>query len=257
MHRTLQTKIWLHRGFESVSAMRYKPLIGIAASHNEEEGTFFVRENYLAAIWKAGGIPVMLSQTNDHDFAVETLGKIDGLLLAGGGDVAPQLYGQTPISECGNPDHLRDAFELNLLPEALLMKKPVLGICRGIQVLAVALGGTLIQDIESQCGINRENHYQKPPYNKSVHKILFERESVIAEILGCKEINTNSMHHQAILDPGTELNIEARSEDGIIEAVSMKNNPKVYAVQFHPEYLTATDGRFEKLFKAFIRACID
>lgn len=129
------------------------PIIGISGSHNIADRQLFVRENYMQSVLRAGGIPVLLPEIEDEETAAQILAHLDGLLLAGGGDILPARYGEETIPACGEADAQRDAFELLIIPMAISRKMPVFGICRGIQVLNVAMGGTLIQDIESQKGI--------------------------------------------------------------------------------------------------------
>lgn len=232
--------------------MSERPVIGISGSHNAEETLFSIRENYMNAVLRAGGIPVLLPETADPETVHALLDVIDGLLLAGGGDVRPSCFGEEAIPACGQPDDLRDAFELQMIPEAVKRKMPIFGVCRGIQVLAVALGGTLIQDIESQCGIVKAVHSQEPPYSEPVHTVHFEENGLFASITGVTSMRTNSMHHQAIKDPGEHLVVEGHAEDGIIEAVRSKEDDSILAVQFHPEYLAEHSEQAARLFRHFV-----
>lgn len=232
--------------------MKNRPVIGICGSHNVGDRQLFIRENYMQSVLRAGGLPVLLPQVADREIARALLEHMDGLLLAGGGDVDPVRYGEAAIPACGEPDAQRDDFELTVIPLALELGMPIFGICRGIQVLCVALGGTLYQDIEAQTGIGRITHEQPAPYNVPVHTVCFEPDGLFAGIVGKSGMAANSMHHQAVKDPGDRLAVEGRSEDGIIEAVRMVGNDDVFAVQFHPEYLAAEQEDAAKLFDCLV-----
>ena len=224
------------------------PVIGLSGSHNVPDRQLFVRENYMQSVLRAGGVPVLLPQTDDPAHIAAILDSLDGVLLAGGGDVAPERYGQTPIPACGEADPQRDAFELALISMAVARNMPVFGICRGIQILTVALGGTLIQDIETQCGIPTPVHQQQPPYSAATHEVRFVPGSIFEHITGTSVMQVNSMHHQAIKCVGARLRVEGRSTDGIIEAVSDTVSDRIFAVQFHPEYMADHDAHAARLF---------
>ena len=231
--------------------MAIRPIIGISGSHNAQEHQLFIRENYMESVLRAGGLPVLLPHFSDEETARAMLSSLDGLLLAGGGDVRPSLYSEETLPACGEPDDQRDTFELLMIREALGMGMPIFGVCRGIQVLAVAMGGTLYQDIESQLGIEKQRHSQEPPYGEPVHTVRFVPDGLFARITGAQEMRTNSMHHQSIKQPGERLIVEGVSEDGIIEAVRARDDDGVFAVQFHPEYLADHSEQAARLFAHF------
>lgn len=228
--------------------MAYRPIIGISGSHNVEEHQLFLRENYMESVLRAGGLPVLLPHFSDEATARALASRLDGLLLAGGGDVRPSRYGEEMLPACGEPDDQRDVFELLMIREALSMGMPIFGVCRGIQVLAVAMGGTLYQDIESQLGIEKLRHSQEPPYGEAVHTVRFAQGGLFARVTGVQEMQTNSMHHQSIKDPGERLVVEGVTEDGVIEAVSAKDDDGIFATQFHPEYLSDHSEQAARLF---------
>ena len=230
-----------------------RPLIGISGSHNVADRQMFVRENYMQSVLRAGGIPVLLPEIEDEETAKAILDRLDGLLLAGGGDVLPSRYGEETLPACGEDDPQRDIFELLIIPMAIARNIPIFGICRGIQVLNVAMGGTLIQDIESQQNIPKKTHQQEPPFSQPVHTVRFEKGSVFERITGATEIKANSMHHQAIKKPADGLQVDGRAEDGIIEAMSAKDGSRIFAVQFHPEYLSDHDAHAQRLFDHFVK----
>lgn len=233
------------------------PIIGISGSHNVADRQMFVRENYMQSVLRAGGIPVLLPEVEDEATAKAMIDHLDGLLLAGGGDVLPSRYGEEKLPACGEDDPQRDIFELLIIPMAIARNMPVFGICRGIQVLNVAMGGTLIQDIESQKGIPTKMHQQEPPYGAPVHTVHFERGSIFERITGVTEMQTNSMHHQSIKEPASRLRVDGYAEDGIIEAVSAKDTDRIFAVQFHPEYLSDHDVYAQRLFDHFVKLSRD
>ena len=233
--------------------MNTRPLIGVSGSHNVPEKQLFVRENYLQSVLRAGGLPVLLPHTADEQTVSALLDRLDGLLLAGGVDVDPVHYGETAIPECGEIDPQRDAFELLVTRMALERGMPVFGICRGIQLLAVAMGGTLVQDIEAQLSIPAAVHSQSAPYDAPAHAVRFVQDGLFARITGAQMVMSNSMHHQAIKDAGANLVVEGRSDDGVIEAVRGASGDAVFAVQYHPEYLTEKDERAAALFAHLVR----
>lgn len=232
--------------------MRRRPLIGISGSHNVPERQLFVRENYMESVLRAGGLPVLLPHTSDEQEAKALLEELDGLLLAGGGDVDPARYGEETLPECGEVDAQRDAFELLITRLALERNIPIFGICRGIQLLAVAMGGTLWQDIGTQLGVEPIRHQQEPPYDTSSHPVRFVQGGFFANVIGAEEVLTNSMHHQAIKAAGPNLIVEGYSDDGVIEAVRSAQSDSVFAVQYHPEYMSGAQTHAARLFECLV-----
>ena len=233
--------------------MGKRPVIGISASRSEEKHQLLLTETYLNAVWRAGGLPMVLPSTITQENAVdELLDRVDGVLLSGGIDVHPRRFGEEIHPACGAIDETRDAFELTLTRRAIERGMPVFGICRGIQVIAVALGGTLFQDIESQLGIPTSHHRQEPPYDDYKHAVRFKEGGLLERITGTTIMLTNSMHHQSVKDAGDQLIIEGITTDGIIEAVSMKGNEAVFGVQFHPEHLDGFSDHAARMFTYFV-----
>lgn len=232
--------------------MKFRPVIGITASYSEENQRLSLNERYFEAILRAGGLPVMLPQTADETTVCALLDHIDGVLLSGGVDILPSRYGEETLPACGIIHEKRDEFELLLTKHALERNMPIFGICRGIQVLAVALGATLFQDIESQLGIPVKQHKQEQPYDDPVHTVRFKEGGLFERITQTTLMPTNSMHHQSIKEAGDRLRIEGITMDGIIEAVCAKDNEAVFGVQFHPEYLAHYSDFAERLFTYFV-----
>lgn len=233
--------------------MQYRPIIGISGSHSDEKKQHTLSDNYISVLLKAGAIPVLLPRFTDEETAAALLDHLDGFLLAGGGDVLPSRFGEETLPECGPIDETRDICELYLTKGALERGMPIFGICRGVQVLAVALGGTLFQDIESQLGIPASAHKQEPPYDNPTHTVRFKEGGLFERITGTQLMLTNSIHHQSIKDAGPMLRIEGITMDGIIEAVSMKDRENVLGVQFHPECLAYYSDWAERLFTYFVQ----
>lgn len=232
--------------------MDKRPLIGISASHNKEDRRLSIGDNYFETVLRDGGLPVLLPFTADESVICALLDHLDGLILSGGGDVHPSLFGEEILPECGRIEEERDTFEMLLTKEALKRGMPLLGICRGMQVLAVAMGATLFQDIESQIGLPRSSHYQEKPYDDALHTVRFKEGGLFERITQTSLMPTNSMHHQSIKEAGDRLRIEGITMDGIIEAVSAADNDAVLGVQFHPEWLAHYSDFAERLFLYFI-----
>jgi putative glutamine amidotransferase len=216
-----------------------KPIIGISAYPRVVEtatGPALLHTSsrfYVEGVERAGGVPVILPVL-DPDVAEELLGAVDGLLLTGGGDVQPSRYGARPIAETHNVDPLRDAFEIRLIQVAIAADMPLLATCRGMQVLNVAMGGSLIQHVPAVTG---QGHDHADRWHEGVHRVKIEPDSHLAEALGATEVEVNSIHHQAVdvAAPGTRA--VAWAEDDTVEAIEVPGSPQVVAVQWHPELL--------------------
>lgn len=209
-----------------------------------------MKRDYSRAIVKAGGIPILLpSEGIPHINRLIT--KIDGLLLSGGGDVDPALFGEEPHRHLGNVTPERDHFEFQLAKAMLQGEKPMLGICRGMQVINIAAGGNIYQDIYSQCQAPILQHSQRAPAQHASHFIQLEKGSILQSIMGEKSVKVNSYHHQAVKDVPDPFVVSARSSDGIIEAIESSTHRFVVGVQWHPEALR--DAYSSKLFAEFIK----
>jgi putative glutamine amidotransferase len=215
-----------------------KPLIGITMCPDEKDGNRFGRlySFYMDAVRAASGVPVMLFDGEDE---ADTLAKkLDGLLLSGGDDVDPSLYGEANLHS-KLIDHPRDSSEWALLSSFCEAHKPVLGICRGIQVMAAALGGSLWQDILQQTGIDHKFGCN--------HSIIVRQGSFLSPILP-EQAEVNSTHHQAVRTLPPRFMTSAVSQDGIIEAMEATDGRLLYAVQFHPERMLRKNEQIAKLF---------
>ena len=197
-----------------------KPMIALTPLVDEARDSYWMLRGYMKGIELAGGIPVMLPLMDDED-SVERMADIfDGFVFTGGPDIAPERYGQAPLPECGETIPGRDALETKLLSAVLGRNKPVLGICRGLQLINTVLGGTLYQDLPSQHP-SQISHRMTPPYDRAWHEVSLEEGSPLRTLLGRDRIGVNSCHHQAICVPASGLVPMAWSPDGLIEAVYM------------------------------------
>jgi putative glutamine amidotransferase len=239
---------------------RAHPLIGVTPGHaGPSTGREFCRSadilycdvNYLRRIEEAGGIPVLLPHL-DHDKIPEILQDLDGLMLTGGEDVHPERYGQEFLTDNCSISEARDHAEFALFHAYFSYGRPILAICRGVQLVNVALGGTLIQDIPSQCGVM--HHSQKEPTELPTHEVQLAEKSRLIQIFGESYLPVNSHHHQAVDQPGRDLEPSAWTDEGIIEGIEHQTHPYLMGVQWHPERLLSCLPVQRKLFHDFIRA---
>ena len=209
--------------------------------------------DYLESIRRAGGEPSVLQLT-----ATPSLEGLDGVMLTGGGDIAPSYYHEAPHPKANPPDAARDGFELQLAKLALENDVPMFGVCRGLQVLNVAAGGTLIQDIPSE--VNQAlGHEVNSPLNAIAHEVWITRGSALSrtmqeQLVDGDVLQVNSRHHQAIKRPGAGFEVSATAPDGVIEAIERSGARFCLAVQWHPENFWRT-GEFRALFEEFVRVC--
>jgi len=216
---------------------------------------YSVGETYVHAVHQAGGAPVILPPMLAEADWTALLGRLEGLLLSGGEDLHPRQYGQPPEAWLGGVDETRDTSELGLIRAALEMRKPIFAICRGIQVLNVALGGTLYQDLAAQVpGALDHAFLMSRSLDQSIHPVTLEADSALVRILGGVTFAVNSAHHQSIQTPGAGLRVVGRAPDGVIEAVELADYPFCIGVQWHPEALVRSDPAMAALFAALVEA---
>jgi len=225
-------------------------VVGISTGFNEKGASMSLNDTYTESVRKAGGIPVMLPLVKDSLFCERLLSGIDALILSGGEDVDPLRYGRDTLPECGYINGPRDTSDLMLGRCAIRHGIPILAICRGEQVMNVALGGTLIQDIPTEVE-NFIAHSQSLPRTEPSHTIYFEGESVFRTILGgVDSIGVNSFHHQAVDEIAPGLTVTARSSDGVVESYEGFPKYDIIGVQFHPEgFAKNNDERFIAVFR--------
>jgi putative glutamine amidotransferase len=218
-----------------------KPVIGISCNQRLVPGEIFLKTEYVAAIIKNGGLPILIPVNQDEELIDDWVTVCQGLLLTGGGDIDPAFYGREMLPRVNlNIDQERDRFEIGLAQRALNIKMPILAICRGIQVLNVCLHGTLFQDINLELpdsGVHQADSMSKPAF----HPVFFKKNTRIEKLLGDQAL-VNSTHHQAINNPGNGLIISGTSPDGIVESVEGGKDSWIIGVQWHPERMAETDS---------------
>lgn len=226
--------------------MSHKPLIALTSSYRGDN-TIALRHTYFGAVYDAGGIPVALERTEDPARIARYVADFDGFLFTGGVDVDPACYGEPITGEGVEIDAARDRFELLLCEAVLRSGKPVLGICRGIQLLNVARGGTLYQHIEG--------HRQSPvPAVERPQHVTVTPDTRLHALVGTGDIMVNSFHHQAIKDIAPALRVTAVADDGTVEAMEDPAHPFFLGVQWHPEYYHALCRTSKVIFDAFVEA---
>lgn len=234
-----------------------KTVIGILANVDEKEFLpnsymyqYSLNSSYVDAIKKAGGIPIILPIAKDEDIAKDYISLIDGLLLVGGRDVNPKLYNEKLIENTTPVVVEKDKSDIFYIKEMIKKEKPIFGICRGMQVLNVALGGSLYQDLRL-CQENKSDHFHLEKPFDEVHIVNVKEKSLLSDLIG-DNVKVNSIHHQSVKDVGENLKISARAEDGTIEAIE-NCDLSILGVQWHPELLLK-GGKDEmlKLFEAFV-----
>lgn len=224
------------------------PVIGISSGW--DRGRIDVSDAYAFAVRAAGGVPVVLPPVLTAEEASEVLSHVDALVLTGGEDVDPARYGEAVLNETVEVNSKRDTSDFLLASEALRRGLPILGICRGEQLMNVVLGGSLYQDIPSQVG---SKHRQTEPDGVGTHMIYLEPDSRLREMLGCDSLMVNSFHHQAVKEPGAGVCVVARAADGVVEAWERKG---IVCVQFHPELMIkGGDTAFLPIFQDLIARC--
>lgn len=234
------------------------PLIGITANYQAEEnskfGTITLGESYVQAVIQAGGIPVLIPVGLSEAQTAALFDRLDGLLLTGGADVDPQRFGGVPHPRIYGINQQRDTLEIQLVQMAAEREKPFLGICRGLQVINVALGGTLYTDIGDQHPeALRHDWYPDIPRNHLAHAVQVSPLSRLAAILDADEVPVNSLHHQAILHLAPGLRPSAYSPDRLVEGVEIADHPFGLGVQWHPEWIQEHAPQ-RQLFRALVEA---
>lgn len=232
-------------------AQEYKPIIGVSATESSPAST---PSTYVNAVKRAGGVPVVIPITTDSTQIAAILSVVDAVVMTGGADIDPLKYmGEEPIRALGEITPTRDEFDMMLIKMAVKRGLPLFGICRGEQLLNVAFGGTLYQDIPSQAGAYIK-HNQDAPGSYGTHSIDIEKNSLIYKLLGSEKAVVNSFHHQAVKEPAPGFKVTAKSKDGIVEAIEMVGTDKVWGTQFHPEsFVNAGDDFFLPLFEHLVK----
>lgn len=231
-----------------------KPLIGVTTGYNYEKKMMYLNEGYYEAVFQSGGLAVAIPATFDQEYLFEHLKIYDGILLTGGPDLDAKFYGESNMTYNGDISPIRDEIELFIAGQAIEMNKPLLGICRGIQIMNVAMGGSLYQDIYIQ---NKEDnilkHSQNAPKWYPIHEISIKKDSWVAKSFMNEKAEVNSFHHQAVKDKGEGFEITSQSPDGIIESIEYAKNSFCVGVQWHPELMWQNNRAFLNLFKELVQ----
>ncbi len=235
---------------------RFRPLIGITPWYDYDKRLTYIKDGYIEGVAEAGGLPVLLPLIVDEELLDEMVLRFDGFLLSGGGDMDAVHYGECNRPYNGEISPHRDRMEMYIVKRAVELNKPLLGICRGIQVMNVALGGTLYQDIFLQIK-DREliKHSQNAPRWYPTHCISIEKGSTVGTAFGGDSADVNSFHHQAVKDVAPCFKATSWAADGIIESIEHKDD-HIFAVgvQWHPELMWRENPVHLRLFEAFVAA---
>lgn len=231
-----------------------KPTIGITTMIDGD--TLSLNENYIKAVTDLGGVPILLAKNDDKQSIREQVATIDGLYLTGGSDINPSTYDEEPHLKLEKVEHGRDDYEKEVIKYAFKNKVPILGVCRGSQLLNSFTDGHMYQDLESQYeGDDLIQHRQQSPRDYLQHSVLIDEGSLMHKIVGTTKIRVNSHHHQANKDvDDKDFAITGRAPDGVIEVIESKSDSFVLGLQFHPEDSYKFDEPSEKIIRAFIDA---
>ena len=222
---------WEKRYYDIASAngeAGARPVIGITANYGEYGSQ--VAAAYYESVRMAGGVPLILPASQETGDLEEVLRRVDAFVFTGGGDINPLVLGEEPEPGLGSVNEMRDMQELVLMRRALDKQMPVLGICRGVQVMAAALGGKIVQDLG-----NGLKHSQQAARHVATHSVEIKAHTTLREIFGCGRLEVNSFHHQAVAEPGKGMRVAATSPDGVIEAIESAGYKSVVGMQWHPE----------------------
>ena len=230
-----------------------KPLIGVTPLYDKARDSYWMLPGYFLALEEAGAAPVMLPLTDDEAELGHLVASLDGILIAGGQDVDPSVYGEPVKPVCAEICPQRDAMEAALFPLLADTDKPVFGICRGLQILNACFGGTLWQDLVTERPSDTD-HRMAAPYDRAAHTVALLPDTPLFTLLGAASIGVNSCHHQAIKDLAPNLRPMAIAPDGLIEAVYAPEKRFLWAVQWHPEFFFRKDENSRTIFAAFVNA---
>lgn len=230
-----------------------QPVIGICPLYDEKKESYWMLPGYMQMLEHAGALPLMMPLTGDEGTLAYYLQACDGFIIPGGQDVSPSVYGQETLDVCGVRVPERDRMDAAILQKAMELDKPVLGICRGHQLMNAALGGTLYQDLKTQFH-ETIHHRMQPPYDAVAHEVQLVPETPLARLLGTERLGVNSRHHQAIRDLAPGLKAQAVADDGLVEAVYAPNKRFIWGVQWHPEHAWQVSDANRRIVAAFVKA---
>lgn len=234
--------------------MQTRPLVGVMPLWDEQRQSLWMLPGYLDALEEAGADTIIFPLTQSPATLARLCRLCDGFLFTGGQDVSPALYGERPrfanVESCA----LRDAMERQVLRHLLAADKPALGICRGLQFLNVALGGTLWQDLPQERP-STVTHRQSAPYDLPAHEVCLTAGGPLRALMGCDRLAVNSCHHQGVRTLAPALQAMALAPDGLVEAAFAPARRFLWAVQWHPEFAFRRDSHSRKLLRAFVESC--
>ena len=238
---------YLAMGQSNQKTTRKAPLIGISCSHPGRSSS--TQMTYTESVIQAGGTPILISITTDSLVLTDIANRLDGIILIGGGDIHPSYFNESPIEQLGEVDSLRDVYDMALIRLATRRNIPMFGICRGEQLINVAFGGTLYQDIPTQHPDTTVCHQQQEPSSIPTHTVHLTPGSAMASITGQTQLFTNTHHHQAVKQVAPGFSVTGWSSDSIPEAIESSHEYPIWGVQFHPEALaTAGDSISARFF---------
>lgn len=234
------------------------PIIGVTIRKETENSTTFLKvdENNIKAILINGGIPFLMPLTTDDNVIDKYLSLVDGIYFTGGNDIFPMTYGEEPLKELGKLIPERDDFEIKLYQKGEKLDLPMLGVCRGYQIMNVASGGSLYQDIYIQREKTIGHNPKNIPVDCEFHTINISKNTKLYNIFNTDVIKTNSFHHQAIKNVARNYKVSAVAQDGIIEAIESELLTFAIGVQWHPEDMIKSNDKFNSIYKALIEAAL-
>ncbi|NLV89510.1 MAG: gamma-glutamyl-gamma-aminobutyrate hydrolase family protein [Tissierellia bacterium] len=234
-----------------------KPIIGITSFDEQVQGYHSINNNYVNAVFAAGGIPVSIPTISNEEDYEAYIHMVDGLIFSGGIDISPLRYGENPLKEIKRISTIRDEYEFGLFDRAYKKKLPILGICRGLQLMNIYLGGSLYQDISRQLPNSLGHCPDFITIEEEYHSINIRKGTRFHRIFDEDKIYVNSYHHQGINRLGENLKVAAVADDGLVEAVEAADDRFLIGVQFHPEALLKRKPKFLKLFEDLVMAAKD
>ena len=236
----------------SFAEAQKRPIIGISDLYKDENSSAVPR-SYVDAVLQVGGLPVVIPLMYDDEKIVELLSSLDGIIFTGGEDFDPSYYNERPIPQMGKVNASRDGFDIKLLHLAVEQGVPVLGICRGLQLINIAYGGSLYQDLSAQYHDNSIRHRQRQPKEDASHSVIVEDNTEFSDIVQQRMLMVNSSHHQAIKQVAPGFRVSGRSPDKIVEAIEKIDSKNwILGVQFHPEVRVTRDNAMRNIFQRFV-----
>ncbi|MDD4690222.1 MAG: gamma-glutamyl-gamma-aminobutyrate hydrolase family protein [Eubacteriales bacterium] len=234
--------------------MTKRPIIGVTPLFEGNMDLYKIQASYMDSVLCAGGVPVILPITSDDSVIENIINVCDGILVTGGHDIEPELYGEQIMDGCDELCPERDALDFRLTLMAINVDKPMLAVCRGMHMVNVVMGGTLYQDIPTQISTDIE-HNMPVVSDDVIHEVRIERGTPLMDILKEENIMVNSYHNQCVKKIGSGLEVSAVCPDGIIEGIFMPDKRYIHGLQWHPEKLAQNDKYSQRIIESFVKAC--